>query len=383
MTEPHDTEPAELPAPTASASPPQSPVVPPPSVAAGRIALWLAVAALLGVLVVAWFVWQGDAHLDTTRQELSRRLADGDAMQREAQANVKQNREALDALQAKVGALEAQLAGMQSQQMALETMYQEFSRVREDRLLAEIEQEISVAAQQLQLAGNVEAALIALTGAEARLARNAQPQFLPLRKLIARDIERLKVLPGADVPGIAFKLDGLLNSVAGLPLAFEQRPAPSAPQGKAPPGRADSTAPAVAVPPAPTFEAMARAWFGDLWHEVRQLVRIERIDRPDPGLLAPRETYFLRENLRLRLLAARLALLARDGRSFRSDLQQAGDWLERYYDMRVPAVQEARTTLAGLGKLDVAREPVELNETLAALRNFKLVRDRGDRGVTR
>lgn len=383
MTEPHDTEPAELPAPTASASPPQSPVVPPPSVAAGRIALWLAVAALLGVLVVAWFVWQGDAHLATTRQELSRRLADGDAMQREAQANAKQNREALDALQAKVGALEAQLAGMQSQQMALETMYQEFSRVREDRLLAEIEQEISVAAQQLQLAGNVEAALIALTGAEARLARNAQPQFLPLRKLIARDIERLKVLPGADVPGIAFKLDGLLNSVAGLPLAFEQRPAPSAPQGKAPSPRADSAAPAVAVPPAPTFEAMARAWFGDLWQEVRQLVRIERIDRPDPGLLAPRETYFLRENLRLRLLAARLALLARDGRSFRSDLQQAGDWLERYYDMRVPAVQEARTTLAGLGKLDVAREPVELNETLAALRNFKLVRDRGDRGVTR
>lgn len=359
-----------------------------------RIALALAGAALLGVAVLAWLAWQGGDRLDTTRQELSRRLADGETVQKEAQAHAKQNREALDALQAKVGALEARLAEMQSQQMALETMYQELSRVREDRLLAEIEQEVAIAAQQLQLAGNVEAALIALSGAEARLARNAQPQFLPLRKLIARDIERLKALPGADVPGIALRLDGLLNAVPGMPLAFEQRPVPAKPEKAVKPKQKE----AVAVPPAPTtrprngqspltqpdsldvaggtFGEMLRAWGGDLWRELRQLVRIERIDRPDPGLLAPRETFFLRENLKLRLLSARLALLARDGRSFKSDIAQADAWLQAYFDTRATAVQEARATLAALDKLDVAREPAELNETLSALRNFKLARDR-------
>jgi uroporphyrin-3 C-methyltransferase len=340
-------------------------------------AAWLVVLVLLVVAVLAWQVWQGNERIKSTRQELARRIADGDAQQREAQANVKQNREALDALQAKVGALEARLAEMQGQQLALETMYQELSRVRDDRLVAEVEQAVNVAAQQLQLAGNVEAALIALSGAEARLAKSAQPQFLPLRKLIARDIERLKAMPGADVPGIALRLDAILNAVPNLPLAFEQRPAATAKPQPARKPAADQPVAAMPAPEAPTWQNMLTAWLGELWGELRQLVRIERIDRPDPGLLAPREIFFLRENLRLRLLSARLALLARDGRSFQGDLQQADAWLEHYFDTRAPAVAEARQSLKSLGRLDVMREPGDLNETLAALRNFKLARDRG------
>ena len=360
--------PAEPPSPEVSAAPP-------------RLALWLAGIALLAALGLTWLVWQGSERLEATRQELARRLTDSDSVQRETQANAKQNREALDALQAKVGALEARALEMQSQQLALETMYQELSRVREERLLAEIEQDVSLAVQQLQLAGNVEAALIVLQGADARLAKSGQPQFLPLRKLINRDIERLRALPSADVPGIAMKLEAILNIVPTLPLAYEQRPAPTIavkPTAAVPLNTADA---AIAVPPAPTFDwqAMARAWLADLWHEVRQLVRIERIDPQgigDPGLLSPRETFFLRENLRLRLLSARLGLLARDGRSFQSDLKQAGEWLERYFDTRAPAVAEAQASLKKLTRQDLMHAPVELNETLAALRNFKLTRDR-------
>jgi len=256
--------------------------------------LWLAILALAGVAVLSWLAWQSGQRVESTRQELSRRLTDSVAAQHEALAHAKQNREALDALQAKVGAYEAQLAEMQSQQIALQSMYQDLSRVRDDRLLAEIEQDVSIAAQQLQLAGNVEAALIALQGAEARLAKSAQPQFLSLRKLIVRDIERLKALPGADVSGIALRLDTLLNAVPGLPLAFEQRPAPVVPpkaEQKAKPGKAEPEKSEPAVPPAPTFEQMIRTWLGELWHEMRQLVRIERIDSHgigDPGLLSPR-----------------------------------------------------------------------------------------------
>ena len=344
--------------------------------------------ALLGVLGLGWLNWHTGDRLETTRQELARRLADADGAQREAQAHAKQSREALDALQAKVGALEARLAETQSQQLALDMMYQELSRARDDRLLAEIEQELALAAQQLQLAGNVQAALIALQGAENRLAKNAQPQFLSLRKLIVRDIERLKGLPGADVPGVALKLDAILDAVPMLPMAFEQRPAAAKP---ARPVKGPQTLPAdkaaVAEPAAAAsgfdWRGMTRAWFADLWHELRQLVRIERIDRPDPGLLAPRETYFLRENLRLRLLAARLALLARDNRSFQSDLGKATEWLERYFDLRAPAVAEARDALKQLARLDVMRTPGEINETLAAVRNFKLARERVERGAVR
>jgi len=373
MNEEHKTETPALVVPTPTKESPP---------AASPLALWLAVLALVGVALLGWLAWQGNQRAESTREELARRLTDSDNAQREALAHARQNREALDALQGKVGALDAQLAEMQSQQVALQAMYQDMSRVRDDRLLAEIEQDVAIAAQQLQLAGNVEAALIALQGAEARLAKSAQPQFLPLRKLIARDIERLKALPGADVTGIALKLELLLNAVPGLPLAFEQRPAalpppkkgPSTPRSALPAGETAS-----AVPPAPTFDSMVRAWLGEVWHELRQLVRIERIDAQgmgDPGLLAPREVFFLRENLRLRLLSARLALLARDGRSFQSDLKQADAWLTQYFDAAAPAVKDAQATLRNLVKLDVMREPVSLNETLSALRNFKLARDK-------
>ncbi|NWG32141.1 MAG: uroporphyrinogen-III C-methyltransferase [Rhodocyclaceae bacterium] len=339
-------------------------------------ALWLALLALFGLLATVWFAWRVDQRFEATRAELARRLAETDAKLGEALASARGNRETLDALQAKVGALEAQLAEIQSQQIALAAIYQELAKNREDRLLAEIEQDVSIAAQQLQLAGNVEAALIALSGAEARLARSGQPQFLPLRKLINRDIERLKALPAADVAGIALKLDGLIDAVPNLPLAFERRPAPAAKPSRAGASGAPAGAPAVPAAP-PGWQGMLSTWLNDVWHELRQLVRIERIDTPDPGLLAPREAFFLRENLRLRLLSARLALLARDGRGFHGDVRQAAAWLEQYFDTRAPAVQEALATLHGLLKLDVMRAPAELNETLAALRNLKLGRERG------
>ncbi|MEW5781176.1 MAG: uroporphyrinogen-III C-methyltransferase [Pseudomonadota bacterium] len=352
-------------------------------------ALWLALLALLGLLATGWFAWRVEQRVEATRAELARRLAESDTRLGEVLASARGNRETLDALQAKVGALEAQLAEMQSQQIALQTIYQELSRSREDRLLAEVEQAVSIAQQQLQLAGNVEAALIALSGAEARLAQSAQPQFLPLRKLINRDIERLKALPSADVAGIALKLDGLINAVPNLPLAFERRPLPAAKPPRAPTRRAPAAADAAPTAPdaaagagetalaAPGWQGMLSAWLQEVWHELRQLVRIERIDTPDPGLLSPREAFFLRENLRLRLLSARLALLARDAHGFRNDVQQAATWLERYFDTRTPVVQEALATLRGLEKLDVMRAPADINETLAALRNFKLGRERG------
>ncbi len=318
--------------------------------------------AVLGI--VAWQWWETRSRIADMQVELSRRLAEGGVAAAESRTLARQNHEAVLALQAKVGALEARLAEAQGQQLALESMYQELSRSRDERLLSEVEQLVSVAAQQLQLAGNVEAALIALSGADARLARAAQPQLLGLRKLINRDMDRLKAQPNADVPGIALRLEGVVAAVDAMPLAFEQRP------------RAE---PAVRPTTKPTEAGYWKGLAEDFWQEMRQLVRIERIDEAnhrDPALLSPNQSFFLRENLRLRLLNARLSLLTRDGRSYREDIRQARDWLDRFFDTRAKPVQAAQLTLRALAAVDVALEPPSLNETLAALRNFKVVRDR-------
>jgi uroporphyrin-3 C-methyltransferase len=104
---------------------------------------------------------------------------------------------------------------------------------------------------------------------------------------------------------------------------------------------------------------------------MRGLIRVERLiaaRRPT----SPNQAFFLRENLKLRLVNARLALLQRDGRSFREDLRQARDWLERYFDRRAKPVQNAIATLNSLAATDLSIDAPGLNETLAALRSNRL-----------
>lgn len=296
------------------------------------------------------------------QQELARRLADSESMAREGRGQTRQMQESLAAQLAKISVLEARLAETQSQAVALEAMYQELSSSRDERLLAEVEQAVVIAMQQLQFSGNVEAALIALQGAEARLARSVQPRFLPARKLIARDIERLKGIPGANISGLSLKIESVVTAVDSLPLAYEQRPRQAAAKAGADTRQAS-----------PDFWRVLGA---DLWREFRQLVRIERMDQADPALLAPQQSYFLRENLKLRLLNSRLALLQRDARVFREEIRQAREQLDRYFDGRAKPVQAAQSTLAALAATDVGFDLPGLAETLTALRGLKPVGER-------
>jgi uroporphyrin-3 C-methyltransferase len=323
-----------------------------PAVRVGLVAL---------VIIVAQWV-DTRMQVASLQQELARRLADSESMAREGRGQTRQMQESLTAQLAKISILEARLAETQSQAVALEAMYQELSSSRDERLLAEVEQAVVIAMQQLQFSGNVEAALIALQGAEGRLARSLQPQFLPVRKLIARDIERLKGIPGANISGLSLKIESVVTAVDGLPLAYEQRPKPVAPKAGA-----DAR---------PVNLDFWRELGAELWRELRQLVRIERIDHGDPALLAPQQSYFLRENLKLRLLNARLALLQRDGRVYREEIRQAREQLDRYFDGRAKPVQAAQSTLATLAGTDVSFDLPGLAESLTVLRNLKLARER-------
>ncbi len=318
--------------------------------------------AAIALALLAWQWFETRLRLGDLRGEVTQRLAEADATAKETRAMARSDQESLAALQAKVGALEGKLAESLGQQLALEAMYQEISRGRDERLLAEVEQSVSTAAQELQLAGNVQAALIALEGADARLGRANQPQLVGVRKLLARDIARLRALPAADVPGIAVKLESLVASVDGLPLAFEQRPRPTPPAPKA------SSSPVEA--------SFWRSLAADIWADTKDLVRIERIDRPEPVMLSPTESFFLRENLKLRLVNAKLALLARDGRSFREDVRQARDWLDRYFDTRAKPVAAAFASLSALSAADLVQEMPSLEETLTTVRNMLAAKEK-------
>ncbi len=128
-------------------------------------------------------------------------------------------------LETKLSLLEAKLAESQSQQLAMEALYQELTRTRDEATLEEVEQLLLIANQQLQLASNVKAALIAMQEADARLQRIDRPQLAPLRKILSKDMDVLNAAPYLDTVGISLRLDNLAAAVDALPLAMELRPA--------------------------------------------------------------------------------------------------------------------------------------------------------------
>jgi len=318
----------------------------------------LGLAALAAVAAALWLDTRG--RIDATQEELARRLRDIEGAAREAQALARQGQDGLRELQAKLGALETRFAESQGQQVALEALYQELARNRDEWQLAEIEQVLAIAQQQLQLSGNVRAGLLALQLAESRLSRADRPQFLPVRRALARDIERLRSLPALDLPGMSLKLDGLVAGVDAMPLAFEERAARSE-------ERAERKGAAQ--------EGFLERLWADVWKELKSLVVVRRVESPEPPLVPPPQAYFLRENLKLRLLNARMALINRDEAGYREDLRVAQGWIRRYFDAAARPNQAALAALKQLSSATLSFEPPSIAESLEAVRAFKSRRD--------
>ena len=318
------------------------------------LAMLVAVAALA---LAAWQWFDSNNQLEMLRGEFARKLAEVDAQARESRLVAQRVGEAANEIQSRISVLENKLSESQSQQIALETLYQELSRNRDEWAYADIEQSLFIAGQQLQLAGNVKAALIALQNADLRLQRMERPQLTPLRKAISLDIERLKAVPYVDAVGISVRLDNLVAAVDSLPLAMETRPPP------------DQAAPA---DKAEASGAWTRFW-REIRDEIMHLVRVQHMDKPDVPLLAPAQSFFLRQNLKLRLIGARLALLNRDQTSYNADLAAASDWLGKYYDKSDKTVAAAAGTLRTLRESEITIELPDISTTLDALRNYRSV----------
>jgi uncharacterized protein HemX len=324
-----------------------------------REARALGALALVVTALFAWLAWDARSGVRLLEASAGGRIAELGAESSQARVSLAQAQASLKEAQSRIAELEARVADTQEQRVALEEMYRELSRSADDRVLSEVEQMLVLASQQLQLAGNVRAALAALQAADQRLARAEKLAAGPLRRAISQDMERLKAVPVVDTVGLAVKLDQLIAQTDSLPLPVSETPA------------ARNVARARALEDA-GFTRVAR----DFWEEMKGLVRIRELDTPDAALLAPAQAYFLRENLKLRLLAARMALLARDESTFREDLRATQAWIAKYFDAK------AKPTAAALGALrQIAESPIaigvpDINTSLAAVRTARAAREK-------
>jgi uroporphyrinogen III methyltransferase/synthase len=336
-------------------------------------ALW----ALVAVLVVAtaggfWWLQQRVDHLTG---ELARRQQSNDALVQESRVLTRNAQDTVKELQAKVGVLENQVGETRDKQAALEQVYQDLMRNRDDWEIAEIQQLLTSAGQQLQLTGNVQVALAALQSADARLARTDKPQYNLLRRAIARDVARMKAVPDTDLTGAAIKLDEAINQVDALPLLSSERmlerseaDARKGAAANGTSGNSGASAPAAANGSGP-------GWFARFWdylrEELAQVIRIRKVDDAEALLLSGDQGWFLRENVKLRLLNARLALLSRNEPVFRNDLAAAQAMIGRYFDTKSRRVQGVLTLLRQAQAGAVTVQLPTMAESLGALHALK------------
>lgn len=322
----------------------------------GLRALWTIVVLALVAGVYAWYDQRRVTQ--SLRGDVAQRLTAADAADAQARERESDLANGLRDAQAKLALLEARVAEFQSQQASLEALYRELAPSRDELALSEVEQTLALASQQLTLGGNVQAALAAVQLADGKLARLDRPQLAPLRRSLARDMDRLKGVPYVDVAGISIKLDQVIGAIDMLPLAKDERLPPPAPDA------------------APVDEPGWQRFLHDIWSDLRSVIRIEVSDRPAAPLITPQQSFFLRENLRLRLLSARLSLLARDERAFKADVQAATKWVKEYFDLHSKPVQTVLATLTQQSAVAMPGEIPDLSQSLEAVRTLKAAGER-------
>lgn len=367
--------------PPTPAAPVAAPVAPPARNTGAVVVAWLALGAAAGALAVSVSLW---SKLDQAQQELARRSTDTLAQASAARSVAAQSQALTQDLQARLGVAEVKISEVTLQRSQLEELMQSLSRSRDDSLLQDLESTLQLAQQQSQLTGSAQPLISALQAADQRIARSVQPRLNPVQKAIVRDIERLQTAALMDLPVLAERIDALVRQIDELPLvnglaapAVAPVPAPAASASGTKSasvyasGTSGTDAASVLSQWWTQYSQVAldwvQPWLDAVQQRTGQLVRVSRLDHPEAALLAPEQGFFLRENLKLKLLNTRLALLSRQTETVRTDLQATDALLQRYFDPQAKPTVQARAALARLQQdLKQTAQP-RPDETLGAL----------------
>ncbi len=324
------------------------------------------IAALAISIMASFYLWR---KLTNIQEHLARQSADASNLSVEARSLAKNAQELAREASARSSLNETRLSEVALQRSQLDELMQSLSRSRDENLVVDVESALRLAQQQAQLTGSVEPLLAALKTADLRLTRAAQPRLNAVRRALASDTDKIKAAAVTDIPSLLVKLDEISRLVEDLPVANNVTAIIRAEKPDVPAKAMGANS--VAANQGSAWQAIVQNLWQKNWQIVRselvKLVRVSRIESPDAVLLSPEQTYFLRENLKLKILNARLGLLGRQIQSAKSDLASVADDVRKYSD---PTSKQAQTLQSALSlvqtQLGNASIPA-LDSSLAAL----------------
>lgn len=318
-------------------------------VARGLMYALIVIAVL--ALIASGMLWQ---RLSAIQEQLARQSQEAGGNAIEARTLAKQAQELARDTAARQAVLDTRLAEVALQRTQVEELVQSLSRSRDENMLVDIESALRLAQQQAQVTGSVDPLLAALRSADQRLERGGQPRLARVRSAVLRDIERIKTAPAGDLTGILARIDDIARQVDELPLANAVAPAAAA----------AASARRKEAAPKPSWWEQALA---DIRDEARNLVRVSRIDEPEAVLLSPDQAFFVRENLKLKLLNARLEVLSRQMDAARTDVIAASGAMRKYFDANSRRTQAVLQQLQQVQAQLRGTDPPRIDETLAVL----------------
>ena len=313
------------------------------------------VLALLGLGASGFLFVQGQNVLKNQELEFNQKIDKAALGESENASLLKDNLNRQTAIQAELDRLNNGQKSNSDQILQTQKAYQELLKGRVNWLVDEAESMLNTASQQLMLSGNLQGAVSVLEHIDSRLSRFDQPELIPVKQAISNDLAALKNRPYVDISATALRIDRLETAISGLPLVLD---------GVLKPGAA------------PVETAHSGTWWENTWEKslnaLKGLVEVRHLDSNDAMLISPEQTYFIRENLRLRLLDARIALLQHNGEVYQSDLNNVEATVKQYFDSKSPATQSWLKELAELKALDVRMiSDDSLKASLSAVRAYQ------------
>ena len=313
------------------------------------------VLALLSLGASGFLFVQGQNVLKNQELEFNQKIDKAALGESENASLLKDNLNRQTAIQAELDRLNNGQKNNSDQILQMQKAYQELLKGRINWLVDEAESMLNTASQQLMLSGNLQGAVSVLEHIDSRLSRFEQPELIPIKQAISNDLAALKNRPYVDISATALRIDRLETGISGLPLVLD---------GVLKPGAA------------PVETANSGTWWENTWEKslnaLKGLVEVRHLDSNDAMLISPDQTYFIRENLRLRLLDARIALLQHNGEVYQSDLNNVEATVKQYFDSKSPATQSWLKELAELKALDVRMiSDDSLKASLSAVRAYQ------------
>lgn len=225
--------------------------------------------------------------------------------------------------------------------------------------LAEAKYLVQLANYHLTFTHDVPASLALLQTAEMRVASLNDPTLQPIRQLIADNIAALQAVPRVDLAALLTRIAALQTQALSLPTLGLSQPIMQTNNPDQSQTETQSTT--------PLRQAMSESW-----STLQKVIVVHRTDQPIQPLLSPEQQAYLQQNLQLILQQAQWAALRGNGSVYQESLQQAQNWIQRFFAKNLYETKAFLVALTDLQKIEVQPKLPDLSPLAAKMQELAL-----------